>query len=329
MKMKSIWRAWARSVCVALSLLATQHALAQGWPSKPVQILVGYAPGGSTDVLTRIIARKLEQALGVPVIVDNRAGAGGNIAATAFISQPLNDHAFMIVPSPGLQTSNPFLFSRLSFDPDKDLTAVGLVAQTPDALIVKASTPLHSIKELIDFARANPGKLSYSSGGVGTAGHLLIELLRTQHKLKFLHVPYKGNIAALQAILAQEVDFNMDNHNLLLQAVRDGKARALAVSSETRWSKLPEVPTFAELGYPQMTVQIWFGFVAQAKMPREIVMRMNRALNEVIAQPEVAERLHALNMEPLSGSPEDMQALTAKDRERWKKVIDEASIRNE
>lgn len=329
MKFKVNWASVARAICLAFGVLTTQWAIAQTWPNRPLRIIVGYAPGGSTDVLTRIVGQKLQEMYGVQVVVENKAGAAGNIAAIALAKAPLDDHAFMMTPSPGLLTVNQFLYKPLAFDPDKDFVPVGLVAQTPDALIMKSSTPLHSIKEMIAFAKANPGKLAYSTGGVGTAGHLLIELLRTQQGLKFLHVPYKGNIAALQAILAGEVDFNMDNHNLLVQAVRDGKVRALAVSSEKRWSKLPEVPTFAELGYPDMTVQIWFGFVAQAKMPKSVVARMNQDLNKVLAQPDIISRLRELNMEVMPGTPADMTASINQERERWKKVIDLAEIRYE
>ncbi len=324
--MKSNLRRFYQAIFVLLLLLVAGGAQAQTWPNRPLHIRVGWAPGGATDILARVLAQKLQESYGVSVVVENRPGAAGGVDAAALAKSAFDDHTLMMVP-PGVQSINQFLYKTLGYDPENDFVAVGLVAQIPNALAVHASTRLVSFKELIDYAKANPNKMNYASAGVGTTGHLLNELLKTRIGIQVTHVPYKGNGPALQALLAREVDFNTDGNPQLLQQIRAGKLRALAVSSDKRWVQLPDVPTFAELGYPELTMQVWYGLVAQAKMPREIIARVNKDVNAILAQPEMVKRLRELNLEALPGSPEDMAALVRRERARWKGVVEASGAR--
>jgi tripartite-type tricarboxylate transporter receptor subunit TctC len=307
-------------------MLVAHSAQAQNWPNRPLHMRVGWAPGGTTDILARIIAQKLQETYGVAVLVENRPGAAGGVDAAAFANSALDDHTLMMVP-PGVQSINQFLYKSLGYDPENDFVSVCLVAQIPNALAIHASTQLFSFKEFIDYAKANPNKMNYASAGIGTTGHLLNELLKTRVGIDVTHVPYKGNGPALQALLAREVDFNTDGNAGLLQQIRAGKLRALAVSSDKRWVQLPDVPTFAELGYPELTMQVWYGLVAQAKMPKAIIARVNRDVNAILARPEMVARLRELNLEALPGSPEDMAALAQRERVRWKKVVEASGAR--
>lgn len=328
MRSKLDWRKLWSVFCVSLFLLMAQAAHAQNWPTKTLHIRVGWSPGGTTDVLSRIVAQKLQESLGVPVVVENRPGASGSLEAAALSKAPLDDHVFMMVPV-GVQAINQFLYKSIGYDPENDFTSVGLVAQIPNALAVNASAKVNfrTFKEFIDYAKANSNKLNYSSAGIGTTGHMLNELLEIRAGVELTHVPYKGNGPALQALLANEVEFNTDNNAQLLQYIRAGKLRALAVSSEKRWAQLPDIPTFAELGYPEMTTQVWYGMVAKSKMPKEIVNRMNKELNAILAKPDMIARLKDMNLEAVPSTPEDMASFVRRERERWKKVVEVSGAR--
>lgn len=307
---------------VSAALLAfASAASADNWPNRPIKIRVGFPPGGTTDIIARVIGQKLNESLKVPVIVENRAGVVGSLDAASLAKAPLDDHTFMMVP-PGIQAINQFVYEPVGYDPATDFVSVALVAQIPNALAVNVSSPVKSLKELIDLAKAKPDLLSYSSSGVGASGQLLAELLKIRTGIKMMHVPYKGNGPALLALISDEVQVNVDNNPQLLSMIKADKLRPLAVSSATRWDQLPDVPTFAELGYPELTMQVWYGLIAQSKMPREIVVKMNKEINAVLKQPEVLARLKQLNLDATPGTPEDMEALVSKERERWKKVVE-------
>jgi len=314
------------AICASLALLAAHSAQAQNWPSRPLHIRVGWAPGGTSDILARLIAQKLQESYGVPVVVENRPGAAGGIEAAAFAKSALDDHALMTVPV-GVLTINQFLYKSLGYTPEGDFVSVGLIAQIPNTLTVHSSMQVYSFKEFVDYAKASPGKLNYASAGNGSVSHLQNELLKNRTGIQATHVPYKGNGPSLQALLAREVDFITDGNPQLLQQIRAGKLRPLVVSSDKRWVQLPDVPTFAELGYPELSMQVWYGLVAQAKMPKEIVARVNRDLNQILTQPEMLARLRDLNLESLPGSPEDMTALVERERVRFKKVVEVSGAR--
>lgn len=308
--------------------LAVSGACAQAWPTRAVHITVPYPPGGSTDILTRLVGQKLGEGLGQPVVVENRGGANGTIAGSYFAKSASDDHSFLVVSLP-MMAINQYLYARPGYDADADFVPVGLMGQTPNAMVIAPGVPIRSLKELADYGRANPGKLAYSSSGVGSAGHLLNELYRSTIGIEMLHVPYKGNGPAMQALLSGDVQFTTDNLPQLLPHIRSGKLRAIAVSSARRWFQLPEVPTFAESGYAGMTTSAWFGLVAQAKAPAAAQARLNRELNGLLRQPDFVARLAEVSFEPMPGTPEDMAAAAKKEREIWKRVVAQSGAKGE
>lgn len=318
--------ALAITICASSMTLMVDDASAQNWPSRPLRIRVGFPPGGTTDILARVVGQKLQESLKVPVIVENKGGAVGSLDAAALAQSPLDDHTFMMVP-PGVQSINQFLYKSIGYDPENDFVSVGLLAQIPNTLVVNTEVPAHTLNELISLAKAKPNALNYSSSGVGASGQLLTELLKTRTGIQMVHVPYRGNGPALQALLAGQVQVNTDNNPTLLGMIRANKVRALAVSTEKRWAQLPDVPTFAELGYPELTMAVWYGLIAQSMMPKEIVVHMNRELNAILNQPEMISRLSQMNLEPIPGTPEAMARFVRSERERWKKVIEVSGAR--
>jgi tripartite-type tricarboxylate transporter receptor subunit TctC len=318
------WRRLLGGALCSLACAGYAHtaaaAQADPWPTRPLRLIVPYAAGGSTDIVGRAFAQKMTEVLGKSMVVDNRGGAAGSVATSAYAKGALDDHAFLMV-TVGQLSINQFLYKSLGYDPEADLQPIGLVGHTPNVLVVHPSSPTRSMTELIEYAKANPGKLSYSSAGIGSTGHLLNELIKTRVGIQIVHVPYKGNGPAMQALLAGEVQFNTDNMPQLLPRVRGGQLRALAVSSRQRWTQLPDIATFAELGYPELTTMVWFGVVAHSRMPKAIVTRMNREMNAVLTQPDVTARFLELSMENITSTPEGMLALAREERERWRKVV--------
>ncbi len=305
---------------LAAHVACSSAAQNEAWPNRAIRLIVPYAAGGSTDIVGRAFAQYMTEALGKSMIVDNRGGAAGSLAAAQYSKSPLDDHAFLMV-TVGQMSINQFIYKAPGYDPEADLQTIGLVGHTANVLVVQPASPWHSMKELIEYARANPDKLSYSSAGIGSTGHLLNELVKTRMGIRITHVPYKGNGPAMQALLAGEVQFNTDNMPQLVSRVRGGQLRALAVSSEKRWFQLPDIPTFAELGYPELTTMVWFGVVAHSKMPKAIVQRMNHEMTVVLKRPDVVARFRDFSMETITSTPEEMLALARKERERWRKVV--------
>lgn len=316
-------RLLASSAALVLSAGMITTATAQGaWPTRPIKVLVPYAAGGSTDILTRLLAQRLSETLGQQVLVENRGGAGGGVGANVFVKAVADDHAFMMVTQSQISI-NQFLYKdKLGYDPVADLQPVGLVAETTNVIVASPSLPVTTLKGLIDYARANPGKVAYSSAGIGSTGHLLNELMKTTVDIDIVHVPYKGNGPAMQAVVSGEVQFNTDNMPQLLQQVKGGRVKALAVTSDKRWFQLPDVPTVGELGFAKLGTVVWFGLVAQSSMPREIVQRMNKAVNDVLVSPAFVARLRENSLEATPGTPERMVSLAESERVRWKVVVE-------
>jgi tripartite-type tricarboxylate transporter receptor subunit TctC len=315
-------------VVVALALAVCGSAQAQSWPARPVRILVPYPAGGSTDILTRLFAQRLSESLAQPVVVENRGGASGGVAASYFAKAAPDDCYFMVVSLP-MMSVNQYLYPKLGYDPDADFLPIGLIGQTPNVVVVAPSLPVRSLKELAEYGKANPGKLSYSSSSVGSAGHLLNELFKANAGIDLLHVPYRGNNPSMQALIAGDVQFTTDNLPQLLPQIRTGRLRALAVTSPARWFQLPEVPTVAEGGYPNMTTTAWFGLVAQAKTREEVITRMNRELVAILRKPDFVAKLREVSFEALPGTPEDLMAASRKERENWKKVVEISGAKGE
>ncbi len=311
-----------KSIFLVLALGAGFAAQAQpSWPSHPIRLLVPYPPGGSTDILARLLAQKLTESLGQPVVVENRGGASGGVAASYFVKSAPDDHFFMVASLP-MMAVNQYLYRELGYDPEADLRPIGLIAQTPNVVVTSPALNVHTLKELAEYGKAHPKGLAYSSSSVGSAGHLLNELFRSTVGIELLHVPYKGNAPAMMALVAGEVQFTTDNLPQLLPQIRAGKLVPLAVTSPKRWFQLPDVPTVAEAGFPGMTTSAWFGLVAQSKTSSEVITRMNRELVAVLQKPEFIAKLRDVSFEALPGSPEDMTVTARKERVLWKKMVE-------
>jgi tripartite-type tricarboxylate transporter receptor subunit TctC len=314
---------------LALALGACFAAQAQqGWPSRPIRILVPYPPGGSTDILTRLVGQKLSESLGQPVIIENRGGASGGVGATYFVKSAPDNHFFLVASLP-MMSINQYLYRELGYDPDADLKPIGLMGVTPNVIVTSPALPVHTLKELAEYGKAHPGKLSYSSSSVGSAGHLLNELFKSNVGIDLLHVPYRGNAPAMMALIAGDVQFTTDNLPQLLPQIKAGKLRPLAVTSPQRWFQLPDVPTVAEAGFPNMTTAAWFGLVAQAKTQVEVVARMNRELVAILQKPDFIARLREYSFDALPGTPEEMTAAARKERDSWKKVVEMSGAKAE
>ena len=314
---------------LALALGACVGAEAQpSWPNRPIRLLVPYPPGGSTDILTRLLGQKLSESLGQPVIIENRGGASGGVGASYFVKSAPDNHFFMVASLP-MMSVNQYLYRTLGYDPEVDLKPIGLIGQTPNVVVTSPSLPVHTLKELAEYGKANPDKLTYSSSSVGSAGHLLNELFKANVGINLLHVPFRGNAPAMMALIAGQVHFTTDNLPQLLPQIRAGKLRPLAVTTPTRWFQLPEVPTVSEAGFPNMTTAAWFGLVAQSNTQAEVITRMNRELVAILQQPDFIFRLREISFKALPGTPEDMTAAARKERESWKKVVEMSGAKAE
>ena len=303
---------------------ALSSSKGQAYPSKPIRLLLPFA--GGTDAVARLLALKLSPALGEQVLPEQRLGAGGNIAHRALAAAAPDGYTLLMAAPP--LVINPHLNPNAGFDPFRDFTAVAALTAIANVLVVHPKVPAKSLPELIELARANPGKLSYGSGGVGSSNHLAAELLKSMAKIDILHVPYKSATLALTGLLAGEVDIVIVAASSTAAYAKDGRLRALAVLDSKRSSAMPAVPTAAQAGTPLAAVN-WYVLLAPAGTPREIVQRLNTEAVRAMHAPDVRERLEALGGEPMNGSPEDAAAFLKKEYEQWGKVIREAGIRAE
>ena len=310
-------------LAMVLALFALAALAQNNWPSRAVKILVPYPAGGSTDILARLLGHKLSETLNQSVVIENKGGASGGVAASAFTKAPLDDHYFMVASLP-MMSINQFLYKKMGYDPDTDLLPIGLIAQTPNVIVTTPSLPVNTLKELAHFGKMQSVPLTYSSSSSGSAGHLLNELFKTNIGIELTHIPYKGNGPSMAALLGGEVQFTTDNLTQLLPQIKAGKLKPLAVTSTKRWFQLPEVPTVSESGFPNMSTSAWFGLVAQSKVSSEVVSRMNRDLNAILNNPEFIARLREVSFETLPGSPNDMKQAWLKERDIWKKVVEKS-----
>lgn len=293
---------------------ASGRVLAQAaWPNKPIRLVLGYAPGGGSDVMARAIAPPITESLGQSVVVDNKPGATGNIATMEVARAAPDGYTFLLAPTTQV-TANPYLF-KLAVDPGKELTPVGSVGRFPHYLVTRQGLPFKTVKELVDFGRANPGKLTYGITGQGATPHLVAEAFLSAARVSAVQVPYKGSGPALQAMLANEVDFVMDP-GVSAPYVQAGKLNMLAVASAKRTALFPDVPTFIEAGMPEMEFDAWVGIWAPASTPADVIGRMGTALSNAIATASVKTRFSALSAEPLYLDAGRFQAvITREDRE--------------
>jgi len=313
-------------LCVAL-LIGTAHAQQSAYPSKSIRLILPFPPGGPTDLLGRIIAQKLADQLGQPVVADNRGGAGGNLGVGLAAKSPPD--GYTVVLSSPLIALGPSLYTKLDYDPAKDLAPISLVAVIQNIMLVHPSVPAKTLKEFIQLARARPGKLNFGSGGTGTTTHLASELLKGLAGIDIVHVPYKGTGVALIALMSGQVDMLVMAVPAAAAQVQAGKVRALAVLSAQRERALPNVPTAKEAGVDNFEVPIWYGILAPAGTPRDIINRLNLELNKVVTAPDVRERLTTAGVEPMTNTPEQFSNFIKSETVRYAKVIKDAGIKPE
>ena len=307
-----------------LAQFATVAVAQPSYPVKPLRILVGFVPGGFTDTSARIVGQRLADALGQQVIVENRPGANGLIAGD-LAAKSAPDGYTLFMTSPGL-TTNPILYTRLRHDPVKDFTAISIVAEIPNVLVVHPAVPAKSIGELFALARSKPGTLTQSSAGIGSPGHLSGELLQIMKKMKFVHVPYKGAQSVID-LIGGHVDLSFPSISSSIVFIRDGKLRALGVTSAKRSPLLPDVPSIGEKEVPGYASVGWYGIVGPAGIPKPVVTTLNREIVRILQNAEVRERLAREGAVPVINSPEEFSAFIANDHRKWAKVIKAANIR--
>jgi tripartite-type tricarboxylate transporter receptor subunit TctC len=297
---------------------------AQTYPNRPVRFVLPFPPGGPTDILGRIIGQKLAERLGQPVVPENRPGAGGNIGLeTGAKAKP--DGYTIVLASPSLSIS-PTLYKKLNYDSVKDFAPISLVAEIPNVLLVAPSLPVKSLKELIEYAKANPGKLNFGSGGIGTSNHLASELFKALAKVSITHVPYKGSNQAMIAMMGEEVGMVVIGLPSSQAQIQAGKVRALAVLSEQRLPSLPAVPTAREAGMDNFEVTTWYGILTPAGTPRDIVTRLNAEWGKITAMPDTKEMMQSAGFEPMSGTPEQFGEFIKTEIVRWGKVIRDSNL---
>ena len=314
--MKRILIALATLFALGLAVPAT----AQGdWPQRPIRVIVPSGPGGTSDILMRLLGEHLGRALGQPVVIDNKPGAGGTLAATLAAQAEPNGYTFMMA-SVATHGIGPSMY-KVRFDPDRDVAAVAYVGATPNVLYVRKDAPFKSVRELIAFAKANPGKLAYSSSGVGTTLHLSAVLFATSIGVDMLHVPYNGGAPAIQAVIAGDTALSFENVLAVMSQIRSGAVVPLAVTTATRTSQLPDVPTMAEAGIPGFDIASWFGIVAPARTPGIAIERFSAELARVLRDPQVIERMRSLGAEPQYVGPREFDAYLKSERVKWAAVV--------
>jgi len=310
-----------KAILLAVACAAAPLAVfAQPYPGKPVRVIIPYPPGSTPDIVGRTLSSKLQESLGQPFIVDNRTGAGGNIGAEAVAKAPADGHTLLIGIN-GPAAINKFLYKNLGYDSDRDLLPVSLLASAPQMLVVTPAVRANSFREFIEHARSNPGRLSYGSVGSGSASHLTMELLKSDARLFIVHIPYRGFPPAVTDMLSGNIDTMFAIIPAVLPQVRAGKMKALAVTGLKRSALAPEVPSVAELGYPQLESLAWIGLLAPAGTPADIAARLNSEAARLLRAPEVREFLGKQGFDVVAGTQSEFAAWIRTEQAKWSKVI--------
>jgi len=318
---------WPRIFAVSLAL-AVGIAQAQQYPVKPIRIVVSFPPGGPTDIAARFVASHFTKAFGHPATVENVAGAAGIVGADRVAKSPPDGYTLL------MSSSNPYavaqlLYPSVPFDAQKDFALISLVIRTPNYLVVNPKLPVNTVKELIAYARANPGKLTYSSAGTGTSTHLGVELFKNMTGTFIVHIPYKGSAPSIAAVMAGETQMAMETAPPLIPQVRAGRLKMLAVTTIERARLLPEVPTVAESGLPGFDTYTWFGLAAPAGVPREVVQKLHAEIVKGLAVPDVRQKLENLGAEVIGSTPEEFTALQKSEAAKWAKLVKQVGIKGE
>jgi tripartite-type tricarboxylate transporter receptor subunit TctC len=308
----------------AMTMALTGHAAAP-YPTKPIRIIVAYTPAGATDILARTVGQKLSESWGQPVIIDNRAGAAGNIG-TEVAAKATADGYTLLMGTAGTHGINVSLYRKLNWHPVTDFAPVSLVAMVPNIMVINNALPFKNVKELIAHAKANPGKLSYGSPGNGSTAHLSMELFKNMTGINLVHIPYKGSAGVLADVMGGQIAVTIDNMPPYLPQVKAGKIRALAVSPAKRSTAAPDIPTIAESGVPGYEAVAWFGLLAPAGTPKDIVSKLSVETARILKMPDVNKRVSELGGEPVGSSPEEFAALIKSEIAKWAKVIKDANV---
>ncbi len=318
-------RQWLTAMAAGVLTSSTGVAMAQTYPEKPIRLVVPWPAGGATDQVARIIAQPLSLALGVPVIVDNKGGAGGNIGTQSFVREKADGYSLILATS-STNAAGPHLFARQGFDPAKDFTPVVLLCSIPNVMVVPAASPWKSIKDIVKEARQNPGKFTYGSAGIGSSQHLAGAQFKNAAAIDITHVPYKGSGPAASDLMAGHIDMMIDTGSL--GSIKGGTLRPLAVASRTRIPALPDVPTFTEAGTP-MTASAWYGVMLPANAPAPVVARLNLALNTLLQTPDIRTRLQNIGAEIGGGSSDSFTRFSISEIKNYEKIVKQSGAPQE
>ena len=326
MKRQQVLRLLAAAMALAAWPAAHAQAPGANWPNKPIRWVVPFPPGGAMDAIARTLGEKAGQALGQPFVIENKAGAGGNIGAEFVARQPADGYTLMIT-SIGMATNKP-LYGKLSYDPIKDFAPVSLLAVVPNVLVTNATQPdVKTATDVIAAARKAPGKLTYGSAGNGTSIHLAGEVFNSLAQIDMLHIPYKGSGPAVADLLGGQINYMFDSITSARPHLQSGKLRALGVTTAKRSATLPNVPTLAEAGLPGYEVSPWFAVFMPAGTPAPIVNKLNAALRDAMKQPDVVARFETIGAEPVGSTPAELARHLTRESERWAKLITERNIK--
>jgi tripartite-type tricarboxylate transporter receptor subunit TctC len=320
----------AAALCIGWALCGgdAANAQAQNYPNRPIKVVVPFPPGGPTDGMARIISERLGAVLGQPIVVENRGGAGGGVGGK-FVAESDPDGYTVLMTPGGALTTGPIVNPNIGYDPVKVFASICELIETPEIIEVNPSLPAKSMAEVVAYAKANPGKLKWGSQGFGTGPHLLIELFKIETGANVLHVPYRGTGPLLNALLANEVQIILDPSTTSLPYIQADKFRPIAITSDLRDPKLPDVPTVVEAGLPNLQATFWLGVVAPAGTPRDVIDKLNHAFREALAAPDVRAKLDALGAEVKIGTPAEFDQLLNGEREKWTPVVKAANIKVE
>jgi tripartite-type tricarboxylate transporter receptor subunit TctC len=317
---------WLSAALVCLSGVSISGlAQAQSWPTKPIKLIVPYPPGGGTDVIARIVQEPLAKELGQQVIIDNRGGAGGSIGSALAAQSPSDGYTILFTLSS--HTINPAIYTKLPFDTEKDFSSVVTVASLPQILVANPNFPAKTVKEVIEMAKAKPGSISYASVGNGSPGHLAGAMMASDAGVDMTHIPYRGGGPAVTDVMAGQVPLLWVSIPAAAQFVKAGKLRALAVSTVKRSAVFPDVPTMVESGFKGFEVDSWYAMFVPAKTPQAIIDRINKAAVNVLAQPEVKEKLLGQGAEAVGDTPAQLSGVVKKEIAKWKQVVKSANIK--
>jgi tripartite-type tricarboxylate transporter receptor subunit TctC len=318
----------AALMAMAAFSMAAGSAQGQSFPSKPIKIVIPFVAGGSSDIVGRAVGSRFQEILGQPAIVENKPGANGSIAAE-FVAKSDPDGYTVLVGSIGVFSINTALFKDLRYNPVRDFAPITLAVTTPNALVTRPDLPADTMKDLVEFAKKNPGKLSYCSSGTGSSDHLTGEVFKQGAGVSAVHVPYKGGAACQTDIMGKQIDISFQNLGAVTNYIRAGKMKALAVTATARNPQIPNVPTVVEAGFPDLVVTSWQAAAAPAKTPREVVAKLNDAMVRTLRSPEVRERMNQIGFDVVAGTPEEFGQFMKAEVDRWTKVVERGGIKAE